>query len=311
MFLGDIMEITYIADKSDEDKKLKEILKKKLYLSAILIREITIAKSYSVNGKKVYTNYLVKPNDKINVTLPNNTSNFSSKFCLKKSTLDIIYEDEYLLIVNKPKNMPSHPSHDNYENTLSNIVAYYLKKQNINSIHIVTRLDKNTTGICIFAKHKYIQELFVRKKDQINFKKEYLAVVYGILENDKGIIEKNIKRKDGTIILREVSENMTDGLFAKTEYSLIERNYEKNYSVLKIILHTGRTHQIRVHLSYIQHPLLGDELYAPNEKNILKFIDRVALHCFKVSFFHPITNKKVELISDIPKDIRNLINKNL
>ncbi len=301
------MDITYIANISDNNKKLKDIFKTKLYLSSILIRDITLSKTYTVNNKKVYTNYLVKPGDKIIVNLPNDTSDFSKKFSLNSLPLDILYEDEYLLIVNKPKNMPSHPSCDNYDNTLSNIVAAYLKKQNINSIHIITRLDKNTTGICIFAKHKYIQELFVRKKELINFKKEYLALVYGVVEKNSDIIEENIKRKDGTIILREVTKSKNDGDYAKTEYYTLERNYKKNYSLLRLILHTGRTHQIRVHMSYIGYPLLGDELYAPNIPDISKYIKRVALHCFKVSFLHPMTNKSVEIISNVPSDMKNLI----
>lgn len=305
------MNITYIANINDKSKKLKDIFKTKLYLSSILIRDITISKTYTVNSKKVYTNYLVKPGDEIIVNLPDDTSDFSKKFSLNDSFLDILYEDEYLLIVNKPKNMPSHPSCDNYDNTLSNIVAAYLKKQNINSIHIITRLDKNTTGICIFAKHKYIQELFVRKKDLINFKKEYLALVYGVIEKNSDVIEKNIKRKDGTIILREVSEDEKDGDFAKTEYCTLERNYEKNYSLLKLILHTGRTHQIRVHMSYLGYPLLGDELYAPNIPDISNYIKRVALHCFKVSFLHPITNKSIEIISNVPNDMKKLINRKI
>lgn len=301
------MEIKYVVNSKENGKKLKDILKDKLYISSILLHEVISQKLYFVNDNFVYTNYLVNENDIIKVVLPNDTSNFSSKFLLKDSPLDILYEDEYILAVNKPKNMPVHPSCDNYENTLSNIVASYLKKQNIMSIHILTRLDKNTTGVCIFAKHKYIQELFTRRKPDINFKKEYIALSYGIISKDHDIIEKNITRMENTIILRKVSEEKNIGDYARTEFFVTKRNYDKNYTVLKVLLHTGRTHQIRVHMSYISHPLLGDELYAPDVLDISSLINRVALHCFALSFVHPMLNKKIEIVAPIPDDIKSLI----
>ena len=214
-----------------------------------------------------------------------------------------------MLIINKPANMPTHPSSDNYENTLSNIVAAYLKKQGIYNIHIVTRLDKNTTGICIFAKNEYIQELFVRLKNKINIKKEYIAVVSGIVKDNSGIIEKNIKRMENTIILRQTTNDNT-GDYAKTEYEVLSRNETKNYTVLKLILHTGRTHQIRVHMIDIGHILLGDTLYAEyyNIPNIDNLIQRQALHAYKVSFTHPITNKFIQVTAQIPDDMKKLTN---
>ena len=302
------MNIEYIVQKEDINKKVKEILKSKLYVSSILLKKLRENNLIFINGKKTYTNYLVKENDKLLITINNYiyNSKFENKFKLVDAPLDILYEDEYLLIVNKPSNMPIHPSSKNYDNTLSNIVASYLKKQNIFNIHIVTRLDHNTTGICIFAKNSYIQELFVRKKNNINLKKWYIAIVNNIVKKDHGIIEKNIARKENTIILREINEN---GDFAKTEYFVKYRNYEKNYTVLNILLHTGRTHQIRVHLASIGHVLLGDELYA-NEYNIeeiKKYINRQALHCNKITFNHPITNKEIVIECNVPVDMKNLL----
>ena len=304
------MKFEYIVKKNDEGKKVKELLKDNLYVSSILLRKLRENKKIYVNDIKTFTNYLVKENDVVSFLLDGDitTSNarFEDKFKLIDLPLDILYEDDYLLIVNKDKNMPIHPSCNNYENTLSNIVAAYLKKKGIYNIHIVTRLDHNTTGICIFAKNAYIQELFIRKKNIINIEKIYTAICYGILENEHAIIEKNIARKKDTIILREVNKN---GEFAKTEYFVKQVNKEKNYTVLKILLHTGRTHQIRVHMSYINHPLLGDELYA-NEcgiENISKYITRQALHSSKIVFNHPVTNTHIEIVSPIPDDMQKLI----
>ena len=309
------MKIQYIAQKRDEGLRLKDVLKKRIYISTELLKKLKYSNSILVNNENKFVNYIVKENDAITVDLENfiaskSTSKFENKFVLKDEPLDILFEDEYLLIVNKPANMPTHPSSDNYENTLSNIVASYLKKQGIYNIHAVTRLDKNTTGICIFAKNEYIQELFVRIKNKISLKKEYIAIVDGLVEKDHDIIQKNIARMENTIILRQtVDEDKGD--FAKTEYNVLERNIENNYTVLNVILHTGRTHQIRVHMIDIGHILLGDTLYAEhyNIKNIDKLIKRQALHAYKVSFNHPITNEFIQICAPIPQDMKLLMKK--
>ena len=308
------MKITYIANYIDEKRTLKEVLKNSLYVSTNLLKKLKLTKSIFVNNNVTNVNYIVHVNDIIIVDFDNmdNILNkekilFKEKFVIKFENMPpILYEDDYLLIVEKPANMPVHPSSYNYENTLSNIVAGYLEKEGVFGIHIVTRIDKNTTGICVFAKHEYIQELFIRKKDSICMKKVYLCIAYGNIEDKHFIIEKNIARKENTIILREVNDY---GDYAKTECFLIDNNYNLNYSILKVLLHTGRTHQIRVHMSYIGHPLLGDELYA-NEikiKNICNLIERQALHCYNLSFFHPITNKYINIISNVPDDMKKLM----
>ncbi|MGN1013656.1 MAG: RluA family pseudouridine synthase [Clostridia bacterium] len=307
------MEIKYTALEIDEGKNLKDILKKRLYISSELLKKIKYADCIFVNNNKEHTNYIVHTNDNIFVDLEKylsmkTTTKFEDKFELIDRPLNILYEDDYLLIVNKPANMPTHPSADNYTNTLSNIVANYLKKQKIYNIHIITRLDKNTTGICIFAKNEYIQELFVKKKNKISLKKEYLAIVNGIIPQEHGIIEKNIDRMKNTILLRKTVDSSC-GDYAKTEYNVINRNYSLNYSVVKVILHTGRTHQIRVHMIDIGHILLGDTLYANyyNIKDINNLINRQALHAQKVSFYHPITNEFLCIEASIPEDMKKLL----
>lgn len=307
------MNIKYIATQNDNGKKLKDILKKRLYISSELLKKIKYANCIFVNDKNTYTNYIVRYNDTILVDLDNYIKSkkdlkFEDKFELVDAPLDILYEDDYLLIVNKPANMPTHPSSDNYTNTLSNIVANYLKKQGIYNIHIITRLDKNTTGICIFAKNEYIQELFVKKKNIINLQKEYIAIVNGIVSLDNGIIEKNIARMDNTILLRHCVTNDT-GDYAKTEYNVLKRNTNLNYTILNVILHTGRTHQIRVHMIDLGHILLGDTLYAQhyNISNIDTLIKRQALHARKITLIHPITEQKLIIEAPIPDDMKKLV----
>ncbi|MDD3304343.1 MAG: RluA family pseudouridine synthase [Clostridia bacterium] len=248
------MELNYVTRKEDSGKKLKQILKEKLFISNILLNKLKESNGIFVNGKAEFVNYILNENDKILLLLPHNIKKFSDKFVTVQKDFNILYEDDYLLVVNKEANMPVHPSTDNYDNTLANVVAYYLEQKGTNGIHIITRLDKNTSGICIFAKNEYIQELFIRKKEEIGLYKEYICIVDGILKNDHEIIEKKIARKQDTIILREVNEN---GDYAKTEYYTLARNMQRNYSIVKVILHTGRTHQIRVHMASISHVLLG------------------------------------------------------
>ncbi len=297
------MKITYIADCVES---VDNILRNKLKMSHRVVKENE--NSVLVNGEHKVRKDLVSTGDKLEITLCENipeNDKFINKYKCKDAPLDIIYEDEYILAVNKPYNMPVHPSCNNYENTLSNIVAPYLASQNVYGIHIVTRLDKDTSGVCIFAKHPYIQELFNLKKEEIELNKEYIAIVNGKIE-EKGIIEAPIARKDNTIILREVRE---DGKYAKTEFERLEYNETKDYSVVKIKLYTGRTHQIRVHMSYIGHTLLGDDLYAKSieKEKMLKLIKRQALHCEKVSFMHPVTSVPMLLEAKIASDISEFI----
>lgn len=293
------MKIDYIAERVES---VDNILKNKLKMSHRVIKGNE--KRVLVNGEHKVRRDIINVGDKLEITLYEDITDedkFVNKYkCLEKA-LDIIYEDEYILAVNKPSNMPVHPSCNNYDNTLSNIVAPYLAKEGIFGMHIVTRLDKDTSGVCIFAKHPYIQELFNLKKEEMKLNKEYIAVVNGKIK-ERGIIEAPIARKVGTIILREVRE---DGKYAKTEFERLEYNEEKDYSVVRIKLYTGRTHQIRVHMSYIGHTLLGDDLYAKEseKEDILKLIKRQALHCDKVSFIHPVTNCYMELVAKVPEDM--------
>lgn len=296
------MKITYTANCVES---VDNILRNKLKMSHRVVKENE--NSVLVNGEHKVRKDLVSTGDKLEITLCENipeNDKYINKYKCQDMPLDIIYEDEYILAVNKPYNMPVHPSCNNYENTLSNIAAPYLALQNIYGIHIVTRLDKDTSGVCIFAKHPYIQELFNLKKENIELNKEYIAIVNGKIE-EKGIIEAPIARKDNTIILREVRE---DGKYAKTEFERLKYNGTKDYSVARIKLYTGRTHQIRVHMSYIGHTLLGDDLYAleSEKEKILKLIKRQALHCEKVSFMHPVTNCYIELVAKLPMDILGL-----
>jgi len=214
--------------------------------------------------------------------------------------LDILYEDDGMLIVNKPPFIPVHPSMEHYEDSLSNGVKYYFDTINLKrKIRPVNRLDKNTSGIVIFAKNEYIQECLVKQMKSGTYEKIYLALVDGIIDKEKQIIDAPIARKEDSIIERCVSST---GYTAITIIELLKSFYD--YSLIRCTLKTGRTHQIRVHTSYIGHPILGDDLYGKKSDEI----NRQALHAYKINFIHPISKEKIKIQAELLDDIRKLIN---
>ena len=213
--------------------------------------------------------------------------------------LDIVYEDDWLIVLNKPAGIAIHPSLLHYDNSLSNGVRFYFDSINLKKkIRPVNRLDFNTSGLVVFAKCEYIQECLIKQMESHIFKKEYLCIVEGKLSHLSGSINLPIARKDNSIIERVISPN---GKNAITHYEVLKEF--NNFSLVKCSLETGRTHQIRVHFSSIGHPLVGDTLYG-HASNIL---DRQALHSYKLEFVHPITNKKRVFVCDLPNALKKII----
>ena len=250
--------------------------------------------SIKVNGREENVRYLLKVNDIVEITLP--SENFSEVVRFIDKPIDIVYEDPYFLIVNKGINLPSIPSRNLEDESLLERVNYYFKNKSINTIpHIVTRLDKNTSGLVLIAKHRHIHALF----SNMEIDKYYTALVNGKVKNNE-IIEAPIRRVSSSIIEREVGEG---GEFAKTEYWLEEYISDKDISVVKLKLYTGRTHQIRVHMKYRGYSLLGDGLYGGD----MRLIPRQSLHCSNLAFIHPITDEMINVRVDLPNDMTNVI----
>lgn len=288
------MFLEYIVKKDDDFKTINEVLTSNFYISSRLRNKLINLKAVKLNGNFVNTRSFVKELDLITVDFDYEEDN--SNILPTKMDLQIIYEDEWLLIVNKPAGIAIHPSLLHYIDSLSNGVRYYfdligLKKK----IRPVNRLDANTSGLVVFAKCEYIQECFIKQMANKTFKKEYLCIVNGIFDKKTGIINLPIARKSGSIIERCVDRNGQD---AVTYYEVIEEF--GNYSLVKCLLETGRTHQIRVHMSYIGHPLLGDTLYGYPSK----LINRQALHSYIIEFVHPISKKVMKFTCDLPKDMK-------
>jgi len=278
---------------------INDILKEEFHISNRLFVKLINSNMVLLNGQSVDTRTKVNKNDVIivNLDLPEDNSNIVPT----SIPLDILYEDNWLLILNKPESIAIHPSLLHYNNSLSNGVKYYfdsigLKKK----IRPINRLDYNTSGIVLFAKCEYIQEILNRQMQDNLFKKEYLCVINGLLEEKSGILDFPIARKEGSIIERCVS---SDGKPSVTRYSVIKEFKNQNLSLVKCILETGRTHQIRVHFAHISHPLIGDTLYGLHSD----LISRQALHSYKVSFIHPITKKELTIISPLAEDIKRII----
>lgn len=281
--------LKYTITEIDDNKRISEILKNRLKISSRLLVKLKKNNGILVNGYPVFSSYNVKSNDIVEVIIDFDEVDYIEP---EEMNIEILYEDDYLLAINKPAGIVVHPSAYHQSNTLANGVKYYLK--NNKKIRPINRLDRETSGIVIFAKNEYIQECFTKIKPY----KEYIAIVDGKIMPRSGTINTPIARKDGSIMEREVNKN---GQSAITNYETIKEF--QNYSVLKINIETGRTHQIRVHFAFKGHSVLGDTLYGKSSN----LISRQALHAYKLSFIHPITNKEITVIAPIPIDMKKLI----
>ena len=295
---GEIMNLSYQIDKDEHYDNVLHVLKEQFLLSDRLITKLKKANKIYLNSLPTYTKKSVTVGDTVSVLIDFEEDN--SNIVASNIPLNIIYEDDYLLVLNKPANIAIHPSILHFDNSLSNGVKFYFDKLGLKKkIRIVNRLDRNTSGIVILAKNEYIQECLIKQMKTNEFKKEYLAIAKGILESKSGTLNFPIARKEGSIIERTVS---SDGDSAITHYDVVKEF--NNLSLVHIVLGTGRTHQIRVHFSHIGHPILGDTLYgSPSE-----LINRQALHSYKLTFIHPVTKKELILESSLPNDIKNIIN---
>jgi 23S rRNA pseudouridine1911/1915/1917 synthase len=277
---------------------IKQVAKEYFHISDRLLARLKNKQLIFQNGFPARVTNTLNLNDVIEFNLEYEEEN--DNILPVKSDLKIIFEDDSLLIVNKEPFTPVHPSENHFSDTLSNGVRYYFDSINLKKkIRPVNRLDKNTSGLVIFAKNEYIQECLSYQMQKNLFHKKYLAILTGILENKSGTINAPIARKNESIIEREI--NFKTGQKAITNYFLIKEN--NNLSLVEFELLTGRTHQIRVHSKYIGHPILGDSLYGSNSP----LINRQALHAYKISFFHPIVKKELIIEIPLPKDMSDIV----
>ncbi len=275
-----------------------------------LIKEGTI----TVNGKIVKPSYEILPGDVIDLLLPPQRD---KEITPENIPLDIIYEDKYLIIVNKPANMVVHPARGYQSGTMVNALAYYCRNLSAGDDPVrpgvVHRLDKDTTGVIIFAKDDEAHWRLALQFERRRIHKEYLAVVEGIINLDSDKIDAPIGAHPQ--IRSKYSVREVIGKKAVTIYHVLERL--KNFTFVKLHPETGRTHQLRVHLSYIKHPIVGDTMYGArkitkgelfgNDNDDSLIINRFALHAHRIEFRHPITGKPMKIEAPLPEDFRNLL----
>lgn len=249
------MLLKYIVE---DNKNLRSILKDELNISSRLFNKIK-NKYVFVNGEHAIYYKDLYVNDVVEVDFSYDDDNYNNIVSNPDIKFEIVYEDEWLLIVNKGTNLPVHPSLNHYDISLSNGVRAYFDKIGLNkTVRLVNRIDKDTTGLVVIAKCEYIQESLIKQMNDNSFIKEYIAIARGLVDSS-GEIDFPIARKDGSIIERRV--DLARGENAITNYVRLNYNPKLDISLVKCRLLTGRTHQIRVHFAYIGHPLLGDSLY--------------------------------------------------
>lgn len=289
------MILEYIV-KNNEYQNINQILKQEFHISSRLLHKLIVEKHVLLNSCVSDTRASVVNGDIVTVNL--DFEEESENIIAAKMTLDIVFEDDGLLILNKPAGIAVHPSILHYEDSLSNGVKFYFNSIGLKrKIRPVNRLDLNTSGLIIFAKNEYVQECLIQQMQSGDFKKEYIAIVSGHFDEPCGTINLPIARKDNSIIERCISPN---GQEAITDYCVLEEH--DNYSVVKCSLQTGRTHQIRLHMAEIGHPLLGDSLYGVSSD----LINRQALHSYRICFVHPVSRQNLEFICELPDDMKNL-----
>ncbi len=314
----------YYKNKENNELNIKEILTNHFHFSTRFIAKLkrdkklfTCENNYVIEIQDFNYNSLSKSN-KVNPTyiyepLKENHSLIinidfeeeNDNIIATPIDLDILFEDDFMLILNKPAGIAIHPSMLHYSNTLSNGVKYYYEQHNNHyAIRPVNRLDKDTSGIVIFAKYAFIQDILSTQMANNTFVKKYYAIVEKCFSPKEGTINLPITRKENSIIERCVNKNsLKEKEQAITNYKTIKKL--KDFSLVEFKLLTGRTHQIRVHSSYLGHPLLGDTLYG----NKSDLINRQALHAYYIEFIHPITNKIIIIETKLPEDMNKIINK--
>lgn len=297
--------ITYTISPEDSGNPILGFLRKNGFSKHILTTMKRAEHAIMLNGEPAFGRTVLREGDVLRILVPEETGatgdESDSSIIPVQLPLDILYEDEDILVLNKPADMPVHPSAGNYENTLANGVAWYYKQQGENFVYrCINRLDRDTTGVLVLAKNPLSGALLSSQMKQRQIRRTYLALTDGI-PPERGTISAPIARTDGSVITREV--DFERGETAVTHYERLA--VSNGYALVELHLDTGRTHQIRVHMKYIGCPLPGDFLYHP----VFDRIGRQALHSFQLEFTHPITGEPMCFLAPVPDDFCRAFNR--
>ena len=296
------MILRYTITDADEGKTAEAIMRQRLHISASLIKRVKHAAGITVFGEVVFSNYTLKKGEVLTVDV--SASEPPCGNIPEDGAVEVLFENEGLLAVNKQSGVIIHPSHSRNAGTLSNFVAGYLSRKEGNGCcHAVNRLDRDTSGVVLFAKNSHMKARAASALSAADAKKEYVALVSGVLEPDTGVVDKPIKRLRERDVLRVCAD---DGQRAVTHYkteSVLEAT-GKNASLVRFRLETGRTHQIRVHMLSAGHPILGDKLYCTEDSKALSEtlgITTQALHAAKLGFTEPMSGEYITLFANSPE----------
>lgn len=290
--------IDYIIDEDSAGLRVEQFLRRKRYSGQNLSEIKRMPKSILVNGVHYYMRQELSTGDHLQVRICE-TQN-SEKIPPTKLPLDIIYEDEDLLVLNKPAGMPIHPSLNNYTNSIANALAYYFQSQGKPFIfRCCNRLDRDTSGLTIVSKHLVSGSILSDMTKYREVHREYLAIARGSVTPSEGTIQAPLGRKEGTIIERTV--DWEHGEDAVTHYKVVKE--ANGHSLVSLRLETGRTHQIRIHMKYLGYPLIDDYLYNPD----MEYMTRQALHSHHMEFTHPITGAHMSFTAPLPEDMARVM----
>lgn len=290
--------LTHTVSPEEEGRMVKGILRGSLQLSYTLLKSLKWRENaILLNGQSVHVNAIVRAGDVVSVALSERTPR-EDLYCENTAAPNIVYEDEDLLVLNKPAGVAMHPKADDAAApSLAAMLTGYLGEGSVP--HFVSRLDKGTSGLLIAAKSGYVHDRLRRALHSSELRREYRAVAVGLVTPPCGVIDAPIGRADGSIIRRCVRE---DGLVSRTEYEVLQTT--ERFTLLRLRPETGRTHQLRVHMAYLGHPLAGDWLYGTEDKNL---IARPALHSYELWFTQPITGQEMHFTAPIPQDMQRLL----
>ncbi len=290
--------LTHTVLPEEEGRMVKGILRGSLQLSYTLLKSLKWRENaILLNGQSVHVNAIVHAGDVVSVALSERTPR-EDLYCENTAAPNIVYEDEDLLVLNKPAGVAMHPKADDAAApSLAAMLTGYLGEGSVP--HFVSRLDKGTSGLLIAAKSGYVHDRLRRALHSSELRREYRAVAVGQVTPPRGVIDAPIGRADGSIIRRCVRE---DGLVSRTEYKVLQTT--ERFTLLRLRPETGRTHQLRVHMAYLGHPLAGDWLYGTEDKNL---IARPALHSYELWFTQPVTGQELHFTAPIPQDMQRLL----
>ncbi|MGN1249820.1 MAG: RluA family pseudouridine synthase [Candidatus Spyradocola sp.] len=277
-----------------DGKTVKDVARSLLSLSSTRLKKAKrVPGGVRVNGRDVFVTHVVRAGDEVSILIEQEGA-ASAGVVPTPGDVDVVYEDDYILVLNKPANMPVHPSAGHFDDSLANRCAARFG----GVFRPVNRLDAGTSGLMVVARDAHVHALLCKALHTGDFERRYLAVAEGVFAEKQGVVDAPIARVEGSAIQRCVSP---DGQRAVTHFRVLRNN--GRFSLVELTLETGRTHQIRVHMAHLGHPLAGDFLYGTEDKEL---IGRAALHAHQLRLTHPITGQTLEFARELPDDMRAL-----